>query len=139
MPDNSDTLFTDDDNHKWHAYLDAANVAGIPPITNPEILKSLKQVFALSDFVAEGCTRDPALPVDLIDSGDITRRYPEDEYHLKLRTVLSAAADEETLSREITAWETTRNEQRATVNWQFTSIDARTKLKRLYPVISKPS
>jgi hypothetical protein len=27
--------------------------------------------------------------------------------------------------------------QRATINWQFTSIDARTKLKRLCPVISK--
>jgi len=47
--------------------------------------------------------------------------------------------DEETLSRETTAWETTRNEQGATVNWQFTSIDARNKLKRLYPIISKPS
>jgi hypothetical protein len=47
--------------------------------------------------------------------------------------------DEETLRREIAAWETTRNQQGATVNWQFTSIDARNKLKRLYPVISKSS
>ncbi len=47
--------------------------------------------------------------------------------------------DEETLCREITAWEKSRNEQRATVNWQFTSIDARNKLKRLYPIISKSS
>jgi len=47
--------------------------------------------------------------------------------------------DEETLCREVTAWEKSRNEQRATVNWQFTSIDARNKLKRLYPVISKSS
>jgi hypothetical protein len=47
--------------------------------------------------------------------------------------------DEETLSRETTAWERTRNEQGATVNWQFTSIDARNKLKRLYPIISKSS
>ena len=45
--------------------------------------------------------------------------------------------DEETLCRETAAWETARNEQRATINWQFTSIDARNKLKRLYPVISK--
>ena len=47
--------------------------------------------------------------------------------------------DDETLGREITAWEKARNEQGATVNWQFTSIDARNKLKRLYPVISKSS
>jgi hypothetical protein len=44
--------------------------------------------------------------------------------------------DEETLSRQIAAWETARNEQHATINWQFTSIDARNKLKRLYPIIS---
>jgi hypothetical protein len=44
--------------------------------------------------------------------------------------------DKDTLCRQITAWKTTRNEQQATVNWQFTSIDARNKLKRLYPVIS---
>jgi hypothetical protein len=45
--------------------------------------------------------------------------------------------DEKTLCREVAAWETARNEQRATVNWQFTAIDARNKLKRLYPVISQ--
>jgi hypothetical protein len=47
--------------------------------------------------------------------------------------------DEETLCREIAAWEAARNGQRAIVNWQFTAIDARNKLKRLYPVISKSS
>ena len=45
--------------------------------------------------------------------------------------------DEDTLCREIAAWEAIRNGQQATVNWQFTSIDARNKLKRLYPVISE--
>ena len=99
LPDNSDTLFTDDANHKWHAYLNAADAAGIPPIANPEIIRSLQQVFALSDFVAAGCTRDPAIPVDLIDSGDITRQYPKNEYHLKMGPLLSAADDEETLGR----------------------------------------
>lgn len=39
----------------------------------------------------------------------------------------------ELLQREIAAWEATRNEQRATVKWQFRTADARTKLKRLYP------
>jgi hypothetical protein len=45
--------------------------------------------------------------------------------------------DQDTLCREVAAWEAARNEQQATVNWQFTTIDARNKLKRLYPVISK--
>jgi len=47
--------------------------------------------------------------------------------------------DEDTLRREIAAWEKERNDQQATVNWHFTTIDARNKLKRLYPVISKSS
>ena len=45
--------------------------------------------------------------------------------------------DEDTLCREIVAWETRRNDQQATINWQFTTLDARNKLKRLYPIISQ--
>jgi hypothetical protein len=45
-------------------------------------------------------------------------------------------ADEETLKREIKAFEDRRNEAGATINWQFTSKDARSKLHRLYPSIS---
>ena len=41
--------------------------------------------------------------------------------------------DEGTLESEIAAWEDRRNEQRATINWQFTVPKAREKLGRLYP------
>jgi hypothetical protein len=41
--------------------------------------------------------------------------------------------DRERLTTEIAAWETARNEQRATITWQFTVDDARRKLHRLYP------
>ena len=44
--------------------------------------------------------------------------------------------DSDTLQSEIAAWEASRNDQRATVNWQFTTVDARDKLSRLYPVMS---
>lgn len=37
------------------------------------------------------------------------------------------------LQYQIAAWENVRNEQKATVKWQFKTADARTKLKRLYP------
>ncbi len=40
-----------------------------------------------------------------------------------------------TLEREVAAWEKSRNEAEATVDWQFTTKDARIKLKRLYPSI----
>ena len=40
-----------------------------------------------------------------------------------------------TLCREVKAWEKRRNDQQKGVDWQFTTKDARIKLKRLYPVI----
>lgn len=40
-----------------------------------------------------------------------------------------------TMQREALAWEQQRNASQATVDWQFTTADARVKLKRLYPVI----
>jgi hypothetical protein len=40
-----------------------------------------------------------------------------------------------TLRREAAAWEEDRNAAAVKVDWQFTTADARTKLKRLYPVL----
>jgi hypothetical protein len=45
--------------------------------------------------------------------------------------------DEETLRREVKAYEDRRNEARATIDWQFTCKEARVKLHRLYPSISE--
>ena len=41
--------------------------------------------------------------------------------------------DQQTLRHEAAAWEKTRNEGGATIDWRFTTQDARIKLKRLYP------
>jgi len=35
----------------------------------------------------------------------------------------------------VAAWEVRRNADGVTVDWRFTTADARIKLKRLYPVI----
>lgn len=43
--------------------------------------------------------------------------------------------DQEALRRETTAWMERRNTAKATINWRFTSADARIKLKKLYPTI----
>ena len=45
--------------------------------------------------------------------------------------------EEETLRQEIAAWEAERNAQQVTVNWRFSTEEARIKLKRLYPVLQK--
>jgi hypothetical protein len=43
--------------------------------------------------------------------------------------------DRETLQREVAAWERARNAAAVKVDWQFTTADARVKLKRLYPTL----
>lgn len=40
-----------------------------------------------------------------------------------------------TLQAEVTAWQERRNSAGGTVDWRFTTADARIKLKRLYPTI----
>jgi hypothetical protein len=42
-------------------------------------------------------------------------------------------AEADILCREVAAWETDRNERQMSIDWQFTTADARIKLKRLYP------
>ena len=41
--------------------------------------------------------------------------------------------DELALHRAINAYEAERNAKGTTINWRFTTQDARTKLQRLYP------
>ena len=40
------------------------------------------------------------------------------------------------LNSELEKWHTDRNERQKGVNWQFTTDDARIKLKHLYPVVT---
>jgi hypothetical protein len=42
-------------------------------------------------------------------------------------------ADKQTLIEEVAAWEDARNKKHTKADWQFTTADARIKLKRLYP------
>jgi DDE superfamily endonuclease len=44
-------------------------------------------------------------------------------------------ADQATLEREVTAWQSARNASGRGVDWRFTTEDARIKLKHLYPAI----
>ena len=42
-------------------------------------------------------------------------------------------ADRTTMQAEVAAWERARNNRTRKIDWQFTTADARIKLKRLYP------
>jgi transposase len=46
--------------------------------------------------------------------------------------------DMASLTQEALAWETYRNAKHVSINWQFTSADARIKLRRLYPIFAEP-
>lgn len=43
--------------------------------------------------------------------------------------------DKKTLIDEVAAWQDERNKNHAKADWQFTTADARVKLKRLYPAL----
>jgi len=43
--------------------------------------------------------------------------------------------DMTTIRKEVKAWQQSRNNKKAKINWQFRTDDARVKLKKLYPTI----
>jgi glutamate-ammonia-ligase adenylyltransferase len=85
--------------NRWLDFQQASKAAGISSSISSEILKGLERVFVFSDFVSTSCIRNPALLADLVDSGDLTRSYGQNDYHQKLQPLLSSVNDEETLSR----------------------------------------
>jgi transposase len=55
--------------------------------------------------------------------------------HLSRQCLARRMGDEEMLRKEVKAWCKRRNEECSVVDWQFTTQDARIKLKKLYPTI----
>ena len=43
--------------------------------------------------------------------------------------------DQDAVRHETAAWTERRNTAKATIEWQFTTVDARVKLKKLYPIL----
>ena len=52
---------------------------------------------------------------------------------LKGQSLNRRIANMSTMRAEVTAWERDRNNSTKKIDWQFTNMDARIKLKRLYP------
>jgi len=55
---------------------------------------------------------------------------------LKRQCLKARMPDIETVTTKVAAWEKHRNTTPATIDWRFTTDDARIKLKRLYPVVN---
>ena len=61
----------------------------------------------------------------------------EVELNVMIRQCLNRRIDSiDTLRAEVAAWQAARDRIRAKVDWQFTTDDARVKLKRLYPTFA---
>ena len=70
--------------------------------------------------------------------GEPRMNMAEIEFSVLSRSCLNQRlSGEVALRREVDALVTERNAARATINWRFTTKDARTKLHRLYPFDSK--
>ena len=60
----------------------------------------------------------------------------EIELHVLMGQCLNRRIDNiETMAKEAKAWQESRNNKEAKIDWQFTNEKARIKLKRLYPTI----
>jgi DDE superfamily endonuclease len=56
--------------------------------------------------------------------------------HLSRQCLRGRIAAKATLIKKVQAWNTQRHEKHAKAHWQFTTDDARVKLRRLYPIVS---
>jgi hypothetical protein len=56
--------------------------------------------------------------------------------HLSRQCLRGRIAAKATLINKVQAWNTQRNAKHAKAHWQFTTDDARVKLRRLYPIVS---
>jgi hypothetical protein len=98
-------------------------------------------------------THDPACLYDVFEPAEAKRILDRLEFHytpkhgswLNMAEIELSVLDRQCLDRyipntdllsqETNAWETDRNQSEATVDWRFTTADARIKLKKLYPSI----
>ena len=84
---------------KWNDFCNASKGVNIPIPDDSEMLKAIKRVFALSDFVADSCTRKPGLLDELIKSSDLQHSYRPERYAIVLDTLLKDVQDEKQLGQ----------------------------------------
>jgi len=65
---------------------------------DPEWLAALVKVWGCSDFVAKACARFPEMVAELIDSGDLQRRYAAEDFHKALKVRLIDVTDDARLA-----------------------------------------
>jgi hypothetical protein len=80
---------------------------------------------------------NPKRPFVCFDESNKEQHIEQIELSVLARQCLNRRiADQQALAHETSAWEACRNAAEATVEWRFTTADARIKLKKLYPVFN---
>ncbi len=70
---------------KWAAFCDACLNSGFSCPNPSPLIETLKAVFSLSDFVARSAVRYPRVLLDLMESGDLEKKYGASEYGTKIQ------------------------------------------------------
>ena len=102
----------------------AAAIVESVEVSQPTISRVCKQ------FVEEGL------------EAPLNRRAPRRVYQRKLDILSRQCLDRRlpdfaSLEAEVAAWQTQRSAAASTVDWRFTTADARIELKRLYPSLQE--
>lgn len=90
---------------QWARYIEALAESGapVPAQLTADKLAALGRVFAGSDYVAGQCARRPALLQELLDGGELDRRYAVDELRSHVETALAPAGDDDALASALRA------------------------------------
>ena len=84
--------------HAWETFAEGLARAGL---ACPELPPETARVWATSRFVAQACGADPALLLDLLESGDLQRIYAAGELEARVWRFVGKAADDAALDRAL--------------------------------------
>ena len=101
-------------------------VAGERAVTDEKLVAELIQVWAMSDFVAKNCVRDPGLLSGLMDSGDLFNSYSEGHIERALTDWLDGVEDEAQLGERLRRF---RLREMVRIAWR--DLAGRAKLKEV--------
>lgn len=96
---------------RWQRIRQAEPACQVPR----ERIAEMLTVWSLSEFVARTCERHPALLSELLDSGDLGKDYPGDEYADRGAAWLADCADEQNLAVALRRW---RRREMVRIAWR---------------------
>jgi len=85
----------------WGAFCAACDAAAVPLPDDPVFQSEIKRVWTFSEFISKCSISEPAMILDLYESGDLWKRYPRDAFETRFLKCLKVVDTADGLSREI--------------------------------------